>query len=35
MSIWLNWIERSTSNREVPSSSLGLDFNIIIFIILQ
>lgn len=25
MSIWLNWIERSTSNREVPSSSLGLD----------
>lgn len=25
MSVWLNWIERSTSNREVPGSSPGID----------
>jgi hypothetical protein len=26
MSVWLNWIERSTSNREAPGSSPGIDF---------
>jgi hypothetical protein len=30
MSVWLNWIERSTSNREVPGSSPGMDYQIFI-----
>ena len=32
MSIWLNWIERSTSNREAPGSSPGMDLNFYIIL---
>ena len=28
MSVWLNRIERSTSNREVPGSSPGMDYTL-------
>ncbi len=33
MSIWLNWIEHSTSNREVQGSSPCMDLDLYLYIL--